>query len=74
MDHQDLFLHSVPVEDLADDELQFFATGLACQARAAVAESKTVYDVDQWLGHWARAEKERQRRGMAVEHLFEMVC
>lgn len=69
-----LFLNSVPITELSDDELDEFTDNLAIQARASVSLNEPHHQVDAWVRHWARAESERQRRGMAKEMLFEVLC
>lgn len=68
-----LFLNKVPLEDLPDDELDLFATNLAIAARDAISRAEPVSQIECWVRHWARAESERQRRGMDVESLMERV-
>ncbi len=68
-----LFLNAVPLEELPDDELELFASNLALAARDAILRCDTTAQIECWVRHWARAESERQNRGMEPESLLEWV-
>jgi hypothetical protein len=68
-----LFLNAVALEDLPDDELELFATNLAIATRHAINCCEPCSQIEAWVRHWARAESERQKRGMEPETLMERV-